>query len=89
MTRQQGIAGVHKRRANRPEEVLPPGHHLLSRLKEWKVTRMSGGKIGIQCPHKDCEGKAVVNAKKWYGSRPQFGRSCTYCFRTNKIPQED
>lgn len=56
-----------------------------SQLPEWIVER-EGGTLNITCPRKDCGGKAKVSPR-WLRSRPKFvGRSCTYCFRTARIP---
>lgn len=59
-----------------------------STLPVWQAERGEArGTLNITCPYKDCGGKAVVNAKKWKESRPDFiGRSCTYCFRTARLP---
>jgi hypothetical protein len=43
------------------------------------------GDVKITCP--GCGGSAIVNKKRWLRSRPEFvGRSCTYCFKTYRIP---
>lgn len=56
-----------------------------NQLPEWIVER-EGGTLNITCPRKDCGGKAKVSPR-WLRSRPKFiGRSCTYCFRTARIP---
>ena len=57
---------------------------LASTLPFWKVMRGEGGTLRITCPR--CGGKAVVNGKKWVDSWPGIGRSCTYCFFTNRLP---
>lgn len=58
----------------------------VSKLPTWKV-KVVGGKLGIECPNKECKGKALV-ARTWLRSRPEFiGRSCTYCFKTFQIPE--
>lgn len=63
----------------------------------WNVTRLGPGKLGIQCPRKDCHEKAVVSVR-WL--RPKFyersdgqqvmirGRSCTYCFQASAVPDK-
>lgn len=67
---------------------------LESMLKPWKIKVMpNGAKLGIECPY--CHGKALVSAK-WRQPRTYechdgstvliIGRSCTYCFKTAKIP---
>lgn len=56
-----------------------------TQLPEWVVEKV-GGTLNITCPRKDCGGKAKVSPR-WLRSRPRFiGRSCTYCFRTARIP---
>lgn len=66
-------------------------------MKVWIVTRLNG-KLGIQCPYKDCRGKAVVS-RLWLRSFKVDnadkqskitirGRACTYCFRASEIPEE-
>jgi hypothetical protein len=60
-----------------------------SRLLEWKVTKLPKGQFGLRCPRHQCGGKAVVNAKRWLSSRPDFEtRSCTYCYVPSWIPEE-
>lgn len=56
-------------------------------LKPWLTTSLDANKLGIECPHKECGGKAVVNKKKWLNLKREYvGRSCTYCFRTSRVP---
>lgn len=58
-------------------------------VKDWLATAMDRGKLGIQCPDRDCGGKAVVNRKRWLESKPDYAtRSCTYCFKTFKVPDK-
>lgn len=70
-------------------------------LPIWQIVRLDG-KLGIQCPRKNCRGKAVVS-RAWLNPRRVVtssgdtrdetettirGRSCTYCFRAAEIPEE-
>lgn len=67
--------------------------YLESKLKPWSIEKV-GGKLGITCPH--CGGKALVS-KRWKQPRTYecwdgsivliVGRSCTYCFKTARIPK--
>ena len=59
----------------------------VSSLPVWLVTRLGPQKIGIQCPRKDCKGKAVVS-RKWLRRTNIIGRVCTYCFKTSQVPKE-
>lgn len=55
-------------------------------------------KLGIECPYKNCGGKALVS-RRWLKPRAQnlsdgsklviIGRSCTYCMRTSRIPERN
>lgn len=66
-------------------------------MQNWKVVRLPKNRLGIQCPRKDCQCKAVVS-KSWLKNRQYeknsgekhtiIGRSCTYCFRSSLIPEE-
>lgn len=63
-------------------------------LPVWKVTRLPKNRLGIQCPRKDCQCKAVVS-RNWLekkqsddGKTTFIGRACTYCFKASQIPQE-
>lgn len=61
-------------------------------MKTWKIQAVDG-KLGLTCPN--CGGKALVS-KKWRQprtyTRPDgskvviVGRSCTYCFKTARLP---
>jgi hypothetical protein len=62
---------------------------LASTLPLWITAPGEGGTLRITCPR--CGGKAVVNKSKWLGYRSEeghsfIGRSCTYCFKTSRIP---
>lgn len=68
-----------------------------SGLPYWITTKLPDGKLGLQCPRTDCGGKCVVNKKKWTAPRTYqmqgkvvkiLGRSCTYCFKANAIPDD-
>lgn len=64
-----------------------------STLKVWKITGPPvlglSSSIGVECPHKDCKGKAVVNRRKWLGgmrdAQALNTRACTYCFRASWV----
>lgn len=63
---------------------------MTSTLPCWITQKGEGGTLRITCPR--CGGKAIVNAHKWYKGDgqykgPMIGRSCTYCFFTNRIPE--
>jgi hypothetical protein len=55
-------------------------------LPVWKVKQLGAGKLGIECPRRACQGKAVVSGRKWKEARPEPTRSCTYCFRVAQLP---
>jgi hypothetical protein len=57
----------------------------LSTLPLWKLVDLGSNKLGIQCPRKECGGKAVVNKKRWTAQNGFIGRSCTYCMKTSRI----
>lgn len=57
-------------------------------LPVWKVTRLTPTKLGIQCPRKLCEQKAIVARGAWLRGHPGKSRACTYCFAANRIPEE-
>lgn len=55
--------------------------------REWIVTTLPKGQLGIECPA--CNGKAVVNRKKWLFEDSDFlSRGCTYCYKPIFIPKE-
>lgn len=61
-------------------------------LPIWNVTKLPKGQLGIECPRKDCQGKATVNRQKWLKgeaiSEPTTkSRACTYCFRAARVPE--
>jgi hypothetical protein len=43
-------------------------------------------KIVITCPR--CDGEAEVDYERWATSSTFVTRPCTYCFKTNRIPEE-
>lgn len=62
-----------------------------SQMPEWKCDPLGGVKVGITCPYKDCDGKAVVNKRKWFrgrkgGATTVNTRACTYCQRAAWLP---
>jgi hypothetical protein len=83
------------------KDKKPPGKRKLPRDKaqmrlkrdggnpDWKTTELGGGKLGIECPRQNCQGKATVNQKKWlFEQRDFLSRSCTYCNWLSMIPVE-
>ena len=82
----RSASGGHARRRYSRGDSAAPG----STIPFWIVKALGPNKIGIECPRRDCGGKAVVNKKKWYKAQPNFiTRSCTYCFKANRIPEEE
>jgi hypothetical protein len=81
------VAYVTRERAQVLDKMLP----------EWKTTDLGAGKLGIECPRKECGGKAVVNKRKWIKAHVHtfhdnsklviWGRACTYCFRASGVPE--
>lgn len=72
-------------------KVRPQGR-FHKQMKPWLVESAERtGWIKITCPHKDCGGVAFVKRGMWlHGARRRFiGRSCTYCFKTAKVPVDD
>lgn len=64
-----------------------PNPEFHKQLKPWNIEPAGRpGWIKITCPY--CVGIAYVKRGRWlHGSKRQFiGRSCTYCYKTGRIP---
>lgn len=64
-----------------------PNPDFYKQLKPWRLGRVRKGWMEITCPH--CGGVAYVKRGRWLHRRSNYkyiGRSCTYCFKTGRIP---
>jgi hypothetical protein len=56
-------------------------------LPTWNVVRLPKRQLGIQCPRKDCKGKAVVTRDWLKPVDSAVSKPCTYCFKAAEIPK--
>lgn len=68
-----------------------PNENLIDRLQPWKEVRPKGwrlpkGWFAVRCPRSECGRVTVVSRKLWFGDRVEQTRSCTYCFKVNRLP---
>lgn len=73
----EGLGPVPRQRAARPLEE--------STLPYWQVRQISSHDLEITCPR--CKNVAVVYGAAWR-EHPQLTRSCAYCFKTSRLPEE-
>jgi len=59
------------------------------KLKFWIInpaTALGPGWLAITCPN--CGGTAGVKKSKWCRKNGFTGRSCTYCFKVARLPDQ-